>query len=280
MGGLRLELASKVRVCRPKTYTEAIEMARIRDDHLNFKRTSRPEGRRIGNSLPENKGGSSALNPGSTGNTVKPLPTGVKRLPWDELQKRRERGLCFNCDEKFTPGHKCKMRQAFLIEAADSSGDESQETGSETDVAKISVHAMAGVNGPHNMRIESWIKSQQVMVLNDNGSSHNFINQKIAKKLGLLETKVDPLRVKVASGDKLTCEVLYHNVPIKIQGVVISADLYAFPLGELDVVLGIQWLGKLGKVVIDYANGTIKFKWGMTQWCLKLEIKKNCRMWE
>lgn len=33
MGGLQPELAAEVRVSRPKTYTEAIEVARIREDH-------------------------------------------------------------------------------------------------------------------------------------------------------------------------------------------------------------------------------------------------------
>ena len=26
------------------------------------------------------------------------------------------KGLCFNCNEKFVPGHKCNVVQAFLIE--------------------------------------------------------------------------------------------------------------------------------------------------------------------
>ncbi|KAL9444043.1 hypothetical protein AB3S75_017259 [Citrus x aurantiifolia] len=49
-------------------------------------------------------------------NTIPPLhtlaskPTGgglVKRLTWEEMQHRKEKGLCFNCNERFTPGHKC-----------------------------------------------------------------------------------------------------------------------------------------------------------------------------
>lgn len=34
------------------------------------------------------------------------------------MQQRRRKGLCFNCDEKFTLGHKCKKQQLFqfLIE--------------------------------------------------------------------------------------------------------------------------------------------------------------------
>lgn len=35
MGGLKSELAAEVRVHRPKLYMKAIEIARVRDDHLN-----------------------------------------------------------------------------------------------------------------------------------------------------------------------------------------------------------------------------------------------------
>ena len=31
----------------------------------------------------------------------------------DELKDQRDKGLCFNCDEKFGPGHHCK--KLFLI---------------------------------------------------------------------------------------------------------------------------------------------------------------------
>lgn len=33
------------------------------------------------------------------------------------MQKRREKNLCFNCDEKFVPGHKCKMPKVLMIGA-------------------------------------------------------------------------------------------------------------------------------------------------------------------
>lgn len=38
----------------------------------------------------------------------------VKRLNPDELRERRRKGLCFNCDKRFSPGHRCK--RLFYIE--------------------------------------------------------------------------------------------------------------------------------------------------------------------
>lgn len=48
----------------------------------------------------------------------------VKRISWEEMQRMREKGLCFNCNDRFTPGHKCKTPQLFLIEGGE---DEEKE---------------------------------------------------------------------------------------------------------------------------------------------------------
>ena len=32
------------------------------------------------------------------------------------MEERRKKGLCFNCDEKFRPGHHCKSAKLFLLE--------------------------------------------------------------------------------------------------------------------------------------------------------------------
>lgn len=31
------------------------------------------------------------------------------------MQQRRTQGLCFNCDEWFQPGHRCKTKQFLLL---------------------------------------------------------------------------------------------------------------------------------------------------------------------
>lgn len=39
----------------------------------------------------------------------------VKLLNSSEMALRKEKGLCFNCDERFLPGHKCKQRVYILM---------------------------------------------------------------------------------------------------------------------------------------------------------------------
>ncbi|KAK4406334.1 hypothetical protein Sango_0639900 [Sesamum angolense] len=51
---------------------------------------------------------------------VAPRPSlPIKRLSPAEMQARRVTGLCFNCDERFVPGHRCKSKQFFLLLADD-----------------------------------------------------------------------------------------------------------------------------------------------------------------
>lgn len=99
------------------------------------------------------------------------------------MQKRWEKGLCFKCDEKFIPGHRYKVKQAFLIDPSESSEEEERELPTELNNAEVSIHAMTDIQGPRTMKIGSWIKTRRVIVLVDNGSTHNFINQDTAKKL-------------------------------------------------------------------------------------------------
>ena len=77
---------------KPKTLKEAISLARIRDDQLN----------------------QHGMKPTPTFN--RKLAPSMKQLSCDWMQKRHIHGICFNCDEKFTPGHRCKGPQLLLLE--------------------------------------------------------------------------------------------------------------------------------------------------------------------
>lgn len=112
---------------------------------------------------------------------------------------------------------------------------------------------MADVNGPRTMRIESCIKHRRVIVLIDSGSTHNFVSQEIAKKLQLMATTVEPFKIRVVNRESLECDIMYKDVPLRLQVVAITTDLFVLPLKGLDVVLGVQWLQGLGKITAYYA---------------------------
>ena len=38
------------------------------------------------------------------------------RLTPQKIEEKREKGLCFNCDSKYSRGHKCSEKKLFYIE--------------------------------------------------------------------------------------------------------------------------------------------------------------------
>jgi len=120
LGGLKKDIVFAVRMFKPKTLRDAIELARMRDDNLSRDlKTTRGEGPKPQQteSFPKHNHStmSTYLARYST-NTTRPYSSGAaKKLSWEETQKRREKNLCFSCNEKFTPGHRCQTPQAFSI---------------------------------------------------------------------------------------------------------------------------------------------------------------------
>lgn len=60
----------------------------------------------------------------------------------------------------------------------------------------------------------------------------------------------------------MKCDILYKGVPIRVQEVIITTDLYALPLMGPNIVLEVQWLEGFGQVIFDYGKGTMQLKWG------------------
>ena len=53
-----------------------------------------------------------------------PQPT---RLTPQQLEEKREKGLCYSCDIKYTKGHKCAKKKLFYIDCEEEEENE-QET--------------------------------------------------------------------------------------------------------------------------------------------------------
>ncbi|KAF2310238.1 hypothetical protein GH714_007361 [Hevea brasiliensis] len=206
---------------KPKTLEEAISLARMRDEQLlRQKKAIRPSYQ------------TSFLSP----TTSKPS-TPIKRLSWEEMQNRRAKGLCFNCDEKFVPGHGCTKPQLLLLDGGFDIDDDDEDGEPE-----ISLHALIGWSSSGTMRVVIQIKSLELICLIDSGSTHNFINEKVAGSLKLLVEPTRPFNVKVTNGDPLQCSGKFRNTPALLQGIPFSITFYSLPIMGLDVVLGVQWL--------------------------------------
>ncbi|XP_038979199.1 uncharacterized protein LOC120109538 [Phoenix dactylifera] len=275
LDGLKPWLAKELKLKQPARLQEAMRMAEILDQSYGMEKKMSKESfnNKASTSLPPKgpwKGKEEVKK-------YKERPQHVKKLSRDELQDYIKKGLCFKCGDKWSRGHQCKTGQAFLLdvgseeeeatsEASEEEDEEEQDHGADfsprEEEAELSLHAMSGVQRPSTMRLMAWVGKHEVSLLVDSGSSHNFINSGIVKKVGLKGATVEPFEVKVASGEKLKCQEVVRDVRMNIQGVRVKADLHVLQLVGLDVVLGNAWLKGLGKVLTDYSTMTMEFKLG------------------
>ncbi|KAH9657212.1 hypothetical protein KPL70_022965 [Citrus sinensis] len=102
MGGLKSEISEEIRMFRPRTLKEAISLVRMKDEQLSRQR-------KLFQSPTSNRAQLTI--------TQTPPATPIKRLSWEEMQRRRAQGLCFNCNERFTAGHKCSKAQLLIFDS-------------------------------------------------------------------------------------------------------------------------------------------------------------------
>lgn len=100
VSGLQDELQSFISMFEPITLQQAITLGKIQEKTLEaLARKFRPFSR-VAN--PNTNPNSQAVLKSPSGDNQKPPIT-------------KEKGLCYNCDEPFTYGHKCKQKVSYMI---------------------------------------------------------------------------------------------------------------------------------------------------------------------
>lgn len=179
----------------------------------------------------------------------KPLPSlPTKRLSLEELTLRCEGGLCFNYDEKFYHDHKCAFKAFLLIADDDEAFQEDNPVMEplpdppdthELLQALINLHTLSGHLAPETLRLLGHIAAQQVVILVDGGSTHNFIQEHLVHQLGRSPCTTTPLKVMVDNGHQLDCHLLHEAIPLHVQNVTFTVDLHVLPLCGANLVLGV-----------------------------------------
>ena len=167
------------------------------------------------------------------------------------MAQRRIDGLCFNCPEKFTPGHidKCTMKGIYLMELDDSVAVD--DTASNEDLG-ISLHALTGIMMAETMHLATTLAGSTLRALVDSGSTHSFIATSVADRLGISYTPRPGLSVGVANGERVQCAGICTTASFSIGHERFVVDLYVLQLEEYDLVLGCQWLQTLGPILWDF----------------------------
>lgn len=151
----------------------------------------------------------------------------------------------------------------LLIGADDDDLDTTIEDPTPEDVVGdiSSLHALSSQHKGRSLRVSCAYGHHRLQTLIDNGSTHNFIKPSVVERLGLTMTPCPRFRVATGCGSALLCQYCCSAVPLNLQGITFSVDLFILAIEGPDVVLGFPWLESLGKVTHDYSALTMEFTW-------------------
>lgn len=192
-----------------------------------------------------------------------------RQLSNDEFRMKIEKGLCFRCDEKYHPSHRCNNRQIKVMITLEEEENEEAELKSDGLEAILEEKEMeltmqsSSVNAFHNpktMKVFGKIRKRKVLVLLDSGVVHSFVSCILVEELSLPTV---PTRFKITLGDDKNIKGVGRcpEIELKFQGIFVTQEFFSLELGEIDMILGVNWLCKLGEVRINWKLQTMKFQW-------------------
>ena len=169
------------------------------------------------------------------------------------MVERQLKGLCYNCDDKYFPGHKCKEQNLFMpiskeISEEDEETPSMSETPKSTDMTPpsdppevelvISLNSLTGFSTPQTLKLIDYIKHQKVIILANTGSTHNFIHHRISQEIHCYIHAVNNFQIMIANGGSMKFGGHCENLCLQIGDYHLKSHMFAIDMGGCDIVLG------------------------------------------
>ncbi|XP_076960274.1 uncharacterized protein LOC143636597 [Bidens hawaiensis] len=268
---LKPNIRGPVRMFKPRTLHEAYGLAKtqaLNNENLEQKFN---KGRwNAGNTRSSNN---SRIAPPTNATKLPLLPTpnqpakpvnGPRGLTNKELEQKRAKGEFFWCTKKFVSGHTCARPRGkvYMIEVDDEEDNETEEPESEWEENEhhISIHALTRIPSYSTMRVQGSMGNRQLHILIDPRPTHNFIDNRMAKKIQCPVEDISLIQVGVAYRKKLTCTQLCPEFKWSMQGHWFTSEVLLITLGDYDMVLGIQGLLPLQDILWNFQKMTKRFE--------------------
>ncbi|WVZ21224.1 hypothetical protein V8G54_008546 [Vigna mungo] len=243
LSGLHVEIKRYVLALSPPTLLRAVALAKL------FEERYIPAPKTSNTTYTTRYSRISAVGLNSTGQTkslsqaslppLLPTPTGpllrqsgVKKISPAEMQLRRDKELCYFCDDKFTFNHKCLNRQFLLLQLDVDEGEEFVSC-----------------------------ESQPITEIEGVESSNNFLPPRIAKFLKLPVEPAPFFKVMVGNGNYMIAEGVIRDLKVQAQGNIFHLPVFLLPISGADLILGACWLKTIGPHIADYDALQLKFIW-------------------
>ncbi|KAH6799229.1 hypothetical protein C2S51_035713 [Perilla frutescens var. frutescens] len=271
LSGLSKELRAAVAMFNPTTLQQAIDLGRNQLITLEaltkrLKGTNRP----LSNwSTPTTKPQPPQFSPQShkDSHTAKKP---IKLLTAAQMADMRALGLCYNCDEKYTQGHRCSHRIHYMIMSEKeeiaylqpliSLGDESTPE-APIEETQMSLHTLKGEDTITTLKFTGVCNGQKLQILIDTGSTLSFIKDSTAQVLGCQVEAATPLLIKIANGQRLVSSSQAGNFGWQMQGVKLQHSLKLLQHEGCDVILGGDWLKACSPIELDYELMAVTIRW-------------------
>ncbi|KAJ1702159.1 hypothetical protein LUZ63_001938 [Rhynchospora breviuscula] len=282
VSGLKEELRHAVDILDPVTLNQAYQFAKKAELNLDglekkYRISAKPSFYQTSDksvSLQNNKPPKSFAyqNNGNKLNAVPTHPSNSKALSIDQ---KKALGLCFWCDEKYTPGHRCKGKDLHTMEGMDIIQTSEEENDCFEDAsadapfpledpqeeqAVITMCTPSDLQNHKTLKYKGFIGPTPICALIDSGSTHSFVNPHIVHQLSLPTIYTTPLSVKIADGSLLSTNQICQNLQFQLQGITFEGNLRVLEIQGYDVILGMDWLSQFGLMTVDWGQGTLFIK--------------------
>lgn len=136
--------------------------------------------------------------------------------------------------------------------------EEMNNTEAELKSLQLSLYSITRITSKKSIKVWGELAGRKVIVLIDCGASHNFISSVLVEEEAIEVTETVPYTVEVWDGRKIRCAGVCPKLSLQIQGLEVQQDFYIFELGEVDIVLRMEWLAGLGEIRANFQELTLK----------------------
>jgi hypothetical protein len=200
-------------------------------------------------------------------------PLKIQKLTRAEMAERQLKGLCYNCNDKYFLGHKCK-EQNLLMAISEDVLEEDVEAPlmsvslEPSDITPpdppevesiISLNALTGFSPSQTLKIIGYIKHRKFIILVYSGRTHNFFHRHIAQETNCYIRAINNFQIMIANGGSMKCGGCCENVHLQIGEYHLKYHMFVIDMGSCDIVLGAEWLRTLGPILMDFKELTMQF---------------------
>ncbi|XP_071917152.1 uncharacterized protein [Coffea arabica] len=266
ISGLKEEIKPMIKMLKPATLAEAFALSQWQEYSLKLQNRGSKENVKP---LGENRLGMSRSTATVTGVNSYKIPfhsnpkhpklgnlqEGTKdprRLSAQEMQYRRNNGLCFKCGEKFVVGHQCKVghTNCMILEEEEESAFEDAHPGQ---AMEMSLHALSEALKRKTITLTGVLDGEQMLILVDTGSSDSYISSELVIGMDIKHQWVDqPFSVIMGNGACVTSNVVCPNVQWSINQHHFRFNPQVMELGGWDIILGVDWMTHFSPITFDF----------------------------